>query len=592
MGLSAKLRICGSLRLNFIKQKLDISINIVSLLYVRHFSHEKNHLTCHFFTAFFLYSQSWQWSKQIGGEGLDLASISYIDAGHNSYIFGRYAYTFVPQFNGWNCYIGEETLHGKNASFIAKYSENGNLVWVKNLVSSGNDANLIVMEYDTASNALFLAGGYATSLALPGCNLSGSGYHSFLAKMDLDGNCLWAKNIGTYLGISAMTIDHSGNVFIAGNTSSGVKMIDTCRFGGGSYIAKFNPSGTVLFAKTIVAIETNINFSIETLKFFDDNIFVNGNVNSNNKPLIIDTINIPISCEWCSGIVVICFDTVAKARWINLDGLPASSISNRSMGMNYKGDIYCYAFTGGTCTFSDDTIVSQGTNSIVVIYNKSGIILGYNHLLFSSGYSGYFNHGGITVNNEGSYYITNNFEGLAKFGNDTVTAISNCDLFLAHFNDNGECLGVDNIGGGLGTSIAVDETGVYMTGILSPFPSDTGSMVIGNNMFSTYGFEDIVFAKHDLMTGTEEIKQATDNSLVIYANPNKGSFRVKIPIDFANEKQLELSIFDMKGKLIGRQSLFVSDGNQEINIHGQPPGTYTIRLSNGQKSHAGKLVVE
>jgi hypothetical protein len=369
-------------------------------------------------------------------------------------------------------------------------------------------------------------------------------------------------------------------------------MVDTCHFGGGSYIAKFNVNGTSLFAKTKVAIETNLNFKIQTIKSFENNIFATAYVFSNNKPLLIDTISIPILCESCSGIVILCMDTVAKAKWVKVDGLPHSAIVSGLMDMNKSGDIYCFASTAGLCTFSDDTIISQGTNRIVVRYNKSGIMLGYNHLNFPESYSGPFNTGGITVKNDNSYFITNSFQGSVKFGNDTVTSLSNCDLFLAHFSDNGECLGFDNLGNGQGCSIATDETGIYITGVFPPFPSDAGSIAIGEDNFSTYGYEDIIFAKHDLMTGTRELKQANDNTLVIYANPNKGSFRVKIPAGFANAKDLVLSIYDMKGKLIGKQAISLHEENPAINIYGQPAGSYAITLSDGGRSYRGKMVVE
>jgi hypothetical protein len=82
------------------------------------------------------FAQSWQWAKQIGGPGLDHAFIGYIDSQQNSYVYGWYAMPFVSTYN--NCYLEDDTLYGSNDSFLAKYDEDGNLVWVKNCFGPSN----------------------------------------------------------------------------------------------------------------------------------------------------------------------------------------------------------------------------------------------------------------------------------------------------------------------------------------------------------------------------------------------------------------------------------------------------------------------
>jgi hypothetical protein len=540
-------------------------------------------------------AQGWQWAKQIGGTGMDNAVISYIDNQHNLYVYGHYAInTNIPGYNGWNCYMDQDTLHGRDASFIAKYTSNGNLVWVSNVVSFPifENADIIDMQYDSSSNALVLAGGYYDTINLPGCNLSSGGLNTFLSKVDLDGNCIWSKNIGPLINPTSLTFDLSGNIYMAGwayrNYSN--YLIDTCHFNGGTFIAKFNPAGTSLWAKTKYAAGVGY-FTIDQLKYFNNNLIAIANIAGQDSLFTIDTISINIPCKYCSAVGLLCMDGLSNAKWLKVDG-PASVIGIRSLGINALGDIYYFAMIGDTCLINNDSVFSQGNNCIIVRYSQSGMLTGLNHIKRTIDYFGGQNYWEINVLRDGSYYITEGFSGQAIFGDDTITSFSPLDLYVAHYSDSNVFLGVDHVGGGYGTSVAADETGVYITGIFAPFPLESGTITIGNETFSSYGHEDIVFAKHELMTGVKKITKKTDYSLVIYANPNKGSFRVKIPDDFLHKKNLVLNIYDNSSKVIRSQTLSLNQESPKIDIFGVRAGTYYVTISDSKKTYSGKMIVD
>jgi hypothetical protein len=96
-----------------------------------------------------------------------------------------------------------------------------------------------------------------------------------------------------------------------------------------------------------------------------------------------------------------------------------------------------------------------------------------------------------------------------------------------------------------------------------------------------------------MITGIQKKTLKNDgNSIVIYANPNKGSFRVIVPEDFINEKSLLLNIYDNTGKLIKNQYLQITDDRPSVDIYGVKPGQYSITVSNGKKIYYGKMIVE
>jgi hypothetical protein len=65
-----------------------------------------------------------------------------------------------------------------------------------------------------------------------------------------------------------------------------------------------------------------------------------------------------------------------------------------------------------------------------------------------------------------------------------------------------------------------------------------------------------------------------------------------IPDDLNHEKNLVLTIFDNKGRVIRRESLNFNDETPRIDILGAEQGVYPITLSNGKTTYRGKLVVE
>ena len=549
----------------------------------------------------FLNAQSWQWARHIGGTGMDNAVISYIDNEHNIYLYGRYAMDLgVPDFNGEDCYFDQDTLYGINSSFIAKYDDSGNLIWLHNIASSyvnnQAEANIIDMEYDSTTQSLVMAGDFVDTITLPGCGLKGDYYHSFctfLSKIDLDGNCVWSEKLPDLYGVTSLTFDPDGNIFLAGHTYTNHAAIGSCTFDGGAFIAKLNPDGSCIWAKTKVAVgyPNNPDFGITEIKNFKGKLFAIGNIGGSGT-ISIDTISVSVSCQYCGGVGLLCMDNESNAIWMKVDGLPHSGTGSKCMGITDSGNILYLAGTADSCVFEKDTVISLGSNWIVVKHDENGNMIGYNHLKYETGYEGATLYSSIFVNLDGSYYLNSGFSGNAYIGNDTLTSLGWFDLLVVRFNASDNCMGLEDTRGGIGESLFADESGVYLTGIFSPFPSDTGTMNIGNYFFTTYGFEDIVFAKHDLMTGIEKARNAGDNNLVIYANPNKGSFRVKLPDEFLHENNLTFTVYDSRGKIIKSQNISLNQDYPRLDIFGQPPGVYFVTVSNGKKSYSGKMVVE
>ncbi len=552
-----------------------------------------------FFLAFILsiqivIGQNWQWAKQIGGPGVDQAFIGNVDAAQNVYIFGGYAKPYAAT-NYYDCYIDNDTLQGSNDAFIAKYGDAGNLLWVRNCVSPSGNIDFS-FAFDINNNVFYIAGLYDISCNIDTCTLY-SGYNNsgFFAKFNSTGHCLWAKNL-TSPSLSStyghsLTIDDNGNIFIAGYSNS-FNTIGSSTVSAGTFLAKFDNNGSPIWAKTKFPYTGNQSrMRFLSLRYFNNNIYAAGSAYAASSNDIISVDTISVTNLHGIGYGLICMDSnTSDAKWMKFEGFPQTSITFPMMDIDNSGNIYCGGSFHDSCIIQNDTLFTNNiTNGFLSKYNPNG------HLLFVKQFTSSLGVGvvGVSVSPLGSIVLTGACSGQSTFGSYNINASTSEDLFLAKFDNNGNCQGVDHADLGVGLSVAYDDNNIYVTGIFPPPPTISATLSIGNQNFTNYGWADIVFAKHDLITGISEGNHFDNsNELIIYANPNKGSFRLKIPEDFKFENELILSIFDFNGKLIRQKSLTVNESDQKLDIFGEASGIYNVTLTNGKKYYYGKMIVE
>jgi len=137
--------------------------------------------------------------------------------------------------------------------FIAKYSAQGGLLWVKDLGGSGDDIARGVA-IDSADN-IIVVGDFSTSVNFGGGSLTSSGYTDvFVAKYSSSGAYVWAARFGGSfydLG-NAVAVDSANAIYLAARTQS------TSDFGGIALpslggidiaVAKLSSTGAVAWAK-------------------------------------------------------------------------------------------------------------------------------------------------------------------------------------------------------------------------------------------------------------------------------------------------------------------------------------------------------
>ncbi|MDB5035403.1 MAG: C-terminal target protein [Chlorobi bacterium] len=194
-----------------------------------------------------LHAQVWQWVRRVGsGIIFDESNAISIDDAGNSYVAGRFT--------------GEITLGSKTFStsasagvYLAKFTAGGNLQWGVGVV--GGDVDVPSVCTDAAGN-IFLAGGFSQTVLIGSGSralTSLGGKDIFIAKFNPGGTLLWAKRAGGSESdyATGVAADSAGNCFITGSFTGSASFDTTelsSRGQGDVFIARYAPTGGLLWA--------------------------------------------------------------------------------------------------------------------------------------------------------------------------------------------------------------------------------------------------------------------------------------------------------------------------------------------------------
>ena len=175
------------------------------------------------------------------------------DNENNFYICGFFnkSIDFDPSEN-------EEIITATDATdvFLAKYDQEGNLLWVKTLTSKGgNKANSLTID---SKNNVYITGSFIQNATLGKLTVEGDGGNGiFIAKLNQNGKEQWIKKITNTKNNSGNYIycDKKDNLYIAGSISSRTefneinKVLTVKENASNIFIAKLNENGEYQWVK-------------------------------------------------------------------------------------------------------------------------------------------------------------------------------------------------------------------------------------------------------------------------------------------------------------------------------------------------------
>ncbi len=182
----------------------------------------------------------WLWANGAGGSGMDACTDVVCDSLGNLYVTG-----YFQESAGF----GDEIVNGNGDYdiYIAKLDIEGDWEWVATAGGYGLDAG-ITLTRDNAGN-LYAAGAFSASAFFGSTTLTSVGNQDvFVAKLDSNGNWLWAKKAGwtAYDNAYEIDTDQQGNVYVAGWFTNSGQFGDIFITSGGNedmYLAKLDSYG-------------------------------------------------------------------------------------------------------------------------------------------------------------------------------------------------------------------------------------------------------------------------------------------------------------------------------------------------------------
>jgi hypothetical protein len=131
-------------------------------------------------------------------------------------------------------------------NYISRYDPQGNFLWSSQAIPLGVYAYIRSIATD-ANGYVYLAG--ITNGNLEGTNQGA--FDAFLRKYDRNGNILWTRQFGTTGSdwANALTIDTTGNIYIAGSTEGSLQTNVVNRGNYDAYLRQFDQNGNAVQTK-------------------------------------------------------------------------------------------------------------------------------------------------------------------------------------------------------------------------------------------------------------------------------------------------------------------------------------------------------
>ena len=384
------------------------------------------------------------WVIGFGGSNEDLGSGLEIDNVGNLYITGifRNLVDFDPGVG-----VSHLNSQGQGDIFIAKFDQNGNFNWVKQIGSVNNEECAgITLDY---SSNIYLTGYFIFTVDFdpnPGIyNLVSTGMSDiFICNLDSSGNLNWAKNMGgTGTDISnSICLDIDGNILTTGfykSTSDfdpGIGFYNLNSAGAEDiFVSKLDSNGNFIWAVSMGGTGKEIAFDLKSDS--SSNVYLTG--------LFYDTgdydpgINTSyLTPGGPSDVFVVKLNSNGSFNWANqTTGNYDNSCSAITLGPN--GNVWIAGFFGGTADFdpgpSNYSITSFGNWDIFVweLDSAGGFIMAKNY-----GGTQYDLGKSIVVDESDNYYLTGLFSGVANFnppGLFTLSGNGNGDAFIAKYSN-------------------------------------------------------------------------------------------------------------------------------------------------------------
>jgi len=316
--------------------------------------------------------------------------------------------------------------------FVAKMDANGQWVWATRAGSTSKDMGDAVTVLNDGS--VVVTGWYWGAATFGGTSLpSAGGSDVFVAKLDADGEWLWATKAGG-TGIDrgeAIGALSDGSVIVTGhfNDTATFGSTDVSADGYDIFVAKVDASGNWVWVAPAGGDGTDSGLSISTLS--DGSALVSGVFWSDPGEVAdFGSLTLPGASR---DVFVAKVSATGEWVWATKAG---ENASQRGYGIEAlpDGSAIVTGYAVDNTWFGDTKVVARWFDVFVAKISATG---DWEWVTLGGGTGRDFGRD-ISVLQDGSAIVTGEFEGSATFGDTTLTSAGGYDVFTAKISPTGD----------------------------------------------------------------------------------------------------------------------------------------------------------
>ena len=564
------------------------------------------------FIAKYSNSGVYGYAKPIGGNKNSNTTVNLIstDGVGNIYRTGQLSATtdLDPSSNTFNVSSPSGT-----GIFISKHTPSGTFVWGQTVPGSlGTSLSITVMGTDVNGNTYVIGRADVNGV-----------FSMYMLKYDTNGNNLWTKQLnGSITASRRIVFDNVGNLYITGRISGTSPIdFDPSPFGTAninpsgsyilSYLAKYNPQGEYVWAKTIAQTgSVGVIQNEKDLQIKDNSLYVTGLLGSGTI-VFNTTTNVSYDILSLTGFVAK-YDLNGNNQFagvfINNDPNVNVNTSSESITIDNEGNFYVTTYFNGESIDFDLspnsvyylTSLNDGAGTYYVgyaisKYSSNGTFLWAKPINAQNANSGLYVNSSqiysfINTNNElilsgvtgGSVDFdpsTNNFVVTTPL---SINGSYIGNIFMAKYNRNtGDFIWANKIDSNADSALNCvsmnNNQDLFISGAFSEaadFDLSSGVQTLTSaNPFWTDRF----WAKYATsLLGLEE--NIMNNIFNLYPNPTRGILNFKSETNIS-----KVVIYNMLGQLVQQENINALEGT--INISDLAQGTYIVKVNDVAKGY-------
>lgn len=551
-------------------------------------------------------SQNLIWAKSIGGIGEDIVTSIDVDINSNIYVCGSFTNTvdFDPG-------PGTATISAglTRDVFISKYDNQGNFVWVKQIIGAAYyGVECYFIDLDESGDFLITGSFQSTVDFDPGpgvkyltakMNTAGD-KDVFICKYDKNGNLKWAKSFYGSRGEGyCVKTDSNKNVYTTGSFSgrgnfdpgAGTFTLAPRNFDNDIFISKLDSSGNFVWAKGFGS-ESAYDYARSLTIGPNNDLYCTGIFAGNNVDFDPGSNTFYLSSSTQNyDIYFSRFTLEGDFVWAKkIGGIKSDYVS--AIQVDNYGELYiCGKFSrvvdfdpgpGTTNLLGNGGIDSL--DAFIAKYNTAGELKWVNKI---GGPDSLEYIRSLVLDKNRDIYVCGTYEGITDFDPSATTydivSQGMTDMFTAKYLNNGDLSWVKTAGGpqnDYGASVCIDNAGnVYSTGaflqniIYNP-PSNS-------NYFSS-GKQDVLLLNYSNIVGLKD-NRTVEKAVTIFPNPVSNKIRINPPCDAS------VQLVNLQGKVIG--SWKTNTVSSEIDVTEINEGLYFVKIIVGNNYVVEKINV-